>query len=268
MVALPLLPPPLLLLISSLASPEPSYFSSKKNVFNVYFVKVLWAWTTVAFILLRPRRNAIVRYSIFTVYWFIITQWFFGPAIIDRGFRISGGRCEGMETYSSIECRLKGGKWVGGHDISGHVFLLSIASVFLWMEALVSGKTSQVERGILTDELNQATVLETRSGARYVTNDTVSSVDSPQPSSLSSYSVPQQFAFAISALSLLMLMMTAVYFHTAFEKVYSYESNVGFAGFLTLLQISGLIVAYLGLFIVYILPRTQAVLQKYIGMPF
>ena len=91
----------------------PSYFARKSYVLNGYFVKALWARTTLAFVsftILHPltgrwsddhgaRRKvqAFLRFAAVTVWWGIVTQWFFGPAIIDRGFTLTGGRCELLE---------------------------------------------------------------------------------------------------------------------------------------------------------------------------
>ena len=89
-----------------------NYFARKNNVFNIYFVKIGWLWTTAAFVSLlitqpvfssslresssqqeaRFRRTlqAILRYALTTTVWYLATQWFFGPAIIDRGFVATG----------------------------------------------------------------------------------------------------------------------------------------------------------------------------------
>jgi len=69
---------------------------------------------------------------------------------MDRAFLVTGGTCEmldaagpdamGMSTgkllITSAACKLQGGRWRGGHDLSGHVFLLTHASLFLWSELL------------------------------------------------------------------------------------------------------------------------------------
>ncbi|CAI4218081.1 unnamed protein product [Parascedosporium putredinis] len=78
----------------SQASP-PSYFAHKGNVFNRYFVKQGWAWVTASFAffaLTHPalgagsrRAQAFARYGVTTLWWILVTQWFFGPALIDRG---------------------------------------------------------------------------------------------------------------------------------------------------------------------------------------
>ena len=90
----------------------PAYFALKSNILNVYFVKIAWLWVSAAYVLflffhpsngpsqnnlpvLTPKRlRGVVRYTLVTVWWILVTQWCFGPALIDRGFRISGGACE------------------------------------------------------------------------------------------------------------------------------------------------------------------------------
>src|SRR5205807_7286989 len=73
------------------SSPEStnSFFSHKRNFVNVIFVKYGWLWTTLAFLIhtrrLRPslRVKAILRYAVATIWWILVTQWFFGPPIMD-----------------------------------------------------------------------------------------------------------------------------------------------------------------------------------------
>ena len=61
-----------------------------------------------------------------------------------------GGQCELVEMaeagkgdmddtrqfLTGVACKAVGGKWKGGHDISGHVFLLVLGSMFLFEEVL------------------------------------------------------------------------------------------------------------------------------------
>ncbi|KAF8543916.1 inositol phospholipid synthesis and fat-storage-inducing TM-domain-containing protein [Trichophaea hybrida] len=143
-----------------LLSPSPatneSYFSQKGNLFNVVFVKYGWLWTTFAFLVhcTRLRKSskpkAALRWGLATVWWILVTQWFLGPPLMDRAFLVTGGTCEMLDTegpdamgmskgkllITSAACKLQGGKWRGGHDLSGHVFLLTHASLFLWSELL------------------------------------------------------------------------------------------------------------------------------------
>ncbi|RPA99676.1 hypothetical protein L873DRAFT_1806170 [Choiromyces venosus 120613-1] len=145
----------------SVFSPSPastnSYFSQKRNIFNVFFVKYGWLWTTFVFLIhtsrLRSssRPRALLRYAVATLWWISVTQWFFGPPIMDRTFLVTGGTCQLINTdpmlakkemgtaqmvFTSAACKVAGGKWSGGHDLSGHVFLLTHASLFLWSELL------------------------------------------------------------------------------------------------------------------------------------
>lgn len=141
-----------------LLSPSPavnsSYFSKKSNIPNILFVKFGWAWTSAVFLLhLRRVRSshskALLRWGLATVWWILITQWCFGPPVMDRTFLVTGGTCkmlsvgaipEGMSAprrvFTGAACKVAGGNWSGGHDLSGHVFLLTHASLFLWSEVL------------------------------------------------------------------------------------------------------------------------------------
>ncbi|KAL8646137.1 MAG: hypothetical protein Q9210_006306, partial [Variospora velana] len=114
----------------------PNYFALKKNVFNLWFVKVGWFWFTVAWavwvavgvgmvksktqkrqqgrvveltedeedeakgeegLVLTPQRlRSLLRWAAVTAWWMLVTQWCFGPPLIDRGFRLTGGACELM----------------------------------------------------------------------------------------------------------------------------------------------------------------------------
>lgn len=176
----------------------PSYFATKRNVFNVYFVKRGWGWLTLAVLLfafgaargraaielalpglgdrwswaaprlteikntaerreeqdarVRRRWQVLIRWAAATAAWFVVTQWCFGPSLIDRVYRLSGGACvkllqeeftAGTETQrmlasaaSHAACRVAGGQWSGGYDVSGHVYLLVLGSGMLWLEVL------------------------------------------------------------------------------------------------------------------------------------
>ncbi|KAI8055332.1 Fat storage-inducing transmembrane protein [Syncephalis plumigaleata] len=111
---------------------------------------------------------ALTRWMLATAYWWIITQWMVGPSLSDRVYRWSGGRCYPIDEHgqpvlsglvdnendmgqstsdphqhlfnvldvqpTAIACRQAGGRWHGGHDISGHIMLLIHASLFLQSE--------------------------------------------------------------------------------------------------------------------------------------
>ncbi|MCJ1365168.1 hypothetical protein MMC16_004288 [Acarospora aff. strigata] len=255
------------------ANLAPSYFAQKKNFFNVFFVKIGWFWTTLAFfiflfthpstgpskalVLTPPRLQAALRWGLLTLWWTFVTQWFFGPPMIDRGFRLTGGQCElladpearaGMTDARKLAthaaCKAVGGKWFGGHDISGHVFLLVLGSGFLWME-------------ILPVILRHAGLREERLVAGEKTGITSAAVETQSVGDVGDRDAEQEKAgsggvnapLVVAGLSWWMLLMTAAYFHTWFEKF------------------TGLMVAFVGIFTVYFLPRAIPSMRAVIGMP-
>ena len=126
------------------------FFASRSNLLNKYFVKLGWGWFTPAFWLSvwarRPRNmlKSALNYCLGTTYWLLFTQWLRGPPLMDRIFLSTGGSCELevsdviKQVSSSSACRKAGGVWVGGHDPSGHVFILVHTSMLLWTELLPS----------------------------------------------------------------------------------------------------------------------------------
>ncbi|KAL8771981.1 MAG: hypothetical protein Q9209_002646 [Squamulea sp. 1 TL-2023] len=223
----------------------PNYFALKRNVFNIWFVKVGWFWFTVAwavwvilgmgmvgrskaplrekgriveldddvdeeeeekeesggiFVLTPQKLQSILRWAVVTLWWMLVTQWCFGPALIDRGFRLTGGQCELIRSESARQemgdvrefvtgaaCKLAGGKWKGGHDISGHVFILVSGSASLGLEVL------------------GAMVNDARTGAER------------KQERLGKWG--WGIVVGVVGMSWWMLLMTAAYFHTWFEKV-------------------------------------------------
>ncbi|KAG2217528.1 hypothetical protein INT45_009953 [Circinella minor] len=166
--ALLLYPLTVLFLSSTLAGHiPPSYFSNSHNIFNVYFVKLGWLWTTLAFsslLIFQPTTTtttrttnnnnkllqSLGRYICMTLYWIVMTQWLLGPSFVDRMFVATGGSCHFENTSSPLiaaainknmilqqaTCRSSGGRWHGGHDVSGHCVLLIHASLFLLEELM------------------------------------------------------------------------------------------------------------------------------------
>lgn len=106
-----------------------------------------------------------------------------------------------------VACKLAGGKWQNGHDISGHVFLLVLGSMFLFEEVLhvvLKSSRTKEERTII---MNDGAIK-----SAHVEGD--GTVDIPGQWTLGS-----KIVLGIGGLSLYMLLMTAAYFHTWFEKV-------------------------------------------------
>lgn len=151
-----------------------------------------------------------------------MTQWFFGPAIVDRSFVLTGGRCEDVRpktpghpaselsaVFTAAACKAAGGAWRGGHDVSGHVFMLVLASAFLVFEALGA---SRAESGTSVE------------GGK-------AKQDSEEPAEKQSDVSPDdtvkvwglRFVWGVAGLSWWMLFMTAIWFHTWLEKVRSYS---------------------------------------------
>ena len=213
----------------------PSYFALKRNLVNLYFVKINWLWISLAFLtflffhringppgpVLTPRKlRGALRYLAATAWWFLVTQWFFGPALIDRGFRITGGACElagrfegtggKTELVTARTCKAVGGVWKGGHDISGHVFILVLGSAFLGMEllpVLIGSKG-----------LADARVVKRRDGERSQVAGEATDSWSDEPEGMMGQ-VATWAPVIVAGLNWWMLLMTAAYFHTWFEKV-------------------------------------------------
>jgi len=147
-----------------------------------------------------------------------VTQWFFGPALIDRGFMITGGACElaqkyegsggKAELFTSQACRAVGGVWWGGHDISGHVFILVLGSAFLGLEILpvLVGKKGLREERVVRRSDGRIGRAEREGGEQEERGG--EGVGAP---------------VVVAGLSWWMLLMTAAYFHTWFEKVSGYS---------------------------------------------
>lgn len=233
-----------------------NYFARKNNIFNVYFVKIGWLWTTAAFVSLlifqplysssrresspqqqaRFRRTlqAILRYALATTVWYLATQWFFGPAIIDRGFVATGGKCEraleevgkmtagersptGLETlFTAATCKASGGAWNGGHDISGHVLMLVLATGLLAFEAVGASAyapacVSQV--GPTADAGRERKASDA---------DSTPVTDSTETGGFArTWSL--RLVWGVVGLGWWMLFMTAIWFHTWLEKVSAFS---------------------------------------------
>jgi len=142
--------------------------ASKRSLLNVVFLKWSWAWTTAAFLPLLvtssvKRTRRLLQWAFASAAWFILTSWFFGPSLLTRLAAASGGEC-GLhigkafvpipQTYCSTSVPVARSthpelfpvvfesteaqsndplipRLRGGHDVSGHVFLLTLCFLFL-----------------------------------------------------------------------------------------------------------------------------------------
>ncbi|ORY63402.1 inositol phospholipid synthesis and fat-storage-inducing TM-domain-containing protein [Pseudomassariella vexata] len=250
---------------SHVQASAPSYFARKDNLFNVIFVKRGWGWITAAFVVLllthpslgsvTRKVKAAIRWGLVTAWWVLVTQWCFGPPVIDRGFRFTGGKCEGAvvrvaegkpdraDVLTAVACRASGGKWMGGHDISGHVFLLVLGSWFLlqemaWIAARAWFEGRRDDRCIVMGD-----------GAVKSAGVEAERVEGEELAKEQGLGLGGKFVVAVIGLCWWMLLMTAIYFHTWFEKL------------------TGLLVALLGIYPIYVLPRWIPALRQIIGLP-
>ncbi|RYP70363.1 hypothetical protein DL769_004989 [Monosporascus sp. CRB-8-3] len=227
----------------------PSYFARKDNLLNVLFVKRGWAWVTAAFVAFalsgrpalpgsaRRRIRAAARWALVTACWVLVTQWCFGPPLIDRGFRITGGRCraaheavaeEGVgaaatkDVFTAAACRAAGGRWSGGHDVSGHVFLLVLGSYFLAQEVgwvLVRAGALARSAGVREERCVVMPDGAVKGAGVEIERDGEGGGGGGGDAYGPALGLAGRFAVAVIALCLWMLLMTAIYFHTWFEKV-------------------------------------------------
>ena len=173
-----------------------SYFSNKRNVLNVYFVKFGWGWTLVVLIPFISLTSSVYtslnplailkhlsRMAVATWGWYFWVNLF---VYIEE----LTGFCEGEETLiSKRSCYQEGFYW-DGFDISGHSFL-SIYSALVIKEELQA-------------KLYWPSRFQHRNIARLVTP------------------LVEVFSFFAGLLLILwefMLVFTTIYFHTVYQKV-------------------------------------------------
>jgi len=184
-----------------------SYFSSKKNVFNVFFVKKGWGWTCGLLLLFIPVRLAhqgssvtstlrhLLRLLYGTLAWFVLTTSF---EFIENWT----GHCEGSVIIESkVDCLEENFKW-NGFDISGHCFLLAFCILLINDELYTFTKTDarkMVEASIEVWYFPQRTSTQVIHGAV-----------------LTSLSLVLTFLMILWEF---MLFFTCLYFHTTFQKV-------------------------------------------------
>lgn len=269
-------------ILSPVAAPPPSayssdlpirpstfnYFAGKRNILNLFFVKIGWFWTTMAFLLLQLTTNppqlsrppfrtrhflqAAARYGLVTLAWIFVTQWFFGPALIDRSFKSTGGRCEARadqpisnkdvdleSILTGLACKAIGGRWKGGHDISGHVFMLVLSSAFLFFEFFLSDAQSS------HPNVSPAAAAAIAANTTPEEKKAVGGWESESMAKARLYT--RYFVWIVIALDLWMLLMTAIWFHTWLEKV------------------SALILAESSVWAVYFMPRLVPIWKMVVG---
>jgi len=172
-------------------------------------------------------------------------------------------RLKALATHAA--CSVAGGKWRGGYDMSGHVFLLVVGSGMLWLEMLpvlmpawrefgaarvvkmADGRVVRVGSAGATVAATQVSVPlndPVEAVSKVVSVEAQSRQRSAQIKSSATY-----LALGVALLSLWMLLMTSAFFHTWSEKA------------------SACVWAIFVLWTVYFLPRGLPVLRDIIGMP-
>jgi len=150
-------------LIGDFAPFPKTYLARRDNLFNVYFVKMGWAWTlllTTPFLCLtslilccgdrnRFLYNHLPRIVIATGAWFCWTKLF---NIIEASY----GKCnyKGFDTKSLC---LRAGHFWHGFDISGHSFILVYASLVLIEEARPIVQWETIREHIRNEGHNRST---------------------------------------------------------------------------------------------------------------
>lgn len=138
-----------------------TYFSRSDNLFNVYFVKMGWAWTllfSVPYLFLTSftlccgnmqkfLKHHLPRILIATVFWFVWTKLF---NIIETNY----GRCT-IRTFETKYSCLKAGHFWHGFDISGHAFILIYSSLVLIEEARPIIKWESIKEHIRNEVHNR-----------------------------------------------------------------------------------------------------------------
>ncbi|KIY49086.1 hypothetical protein FISHEDRAFT_42007 [Fistulina hepatica ATCC 64428] len=146
------------------------YWANKSNFLNVYFIKKAWAWTSGVFLLAfftspasARTARAFYKWVIGTLTWYAFTSWFFGPPLFERVIVASGGQCvlslpagnivtvpqEYCHSHATLSPATHPDlfasvastpvmEWAGGrprlrlgHDVSGHIFLLTMSVLLL-----------------------------------------------------------------------------------------------------------------------------------------
>ncbi|ODV86192.1 hypothetical protein CANARDRAFT_197102 [[Candida] arabinofermentans NRRL YB-2248] len=174
--------------------------------------------------------KSLKRFGIVTLLWFFYSQWFFGMPLMDKIFILTGGSCynipetiKGIRDYgkpitntvvgnlyssndvSSFTCRRLKGKWYGGHDPSGHIYLLSLSSMFLLIECFEFYNLNDL---IMQLQNFKSTILNLYNTKKFEYLKQL----------LLEY--PLIWVGLLIGLWFWMLLMTSIYFHSLIEKLF------------------------------------------------
>lgn len=205
-----------------------TYFARSDNFFNVFFVKMGWAWTLavcVPYAVLTSRvlccgnterllKQHLLRIVIATTFWFVWTKSF---NLIESMY----GRCN-VRNFNSKSACLKAGHFWNGFDISGHAFILIYSSLVLIEEARSINGWDSIKEYLRNEEYNRVTREPANTNPlRNLSNTELQTVKT----TYEKYTPYIQLLFiAMTVLQLLwdvMLVSTMMYYHRMVEKVLS-----------------------------------------------
>lgn len=215
----------------------PSYFSNKRNVFNMLFVKWAWGWTfvlTSVFIcfssfvytggnvkLIRAHAMRLIAGS---ACWYTMTG-FFNYVFIATGrcHSVAGDAERAHASQSFAACSRAGGRWVG-FDISGHCFLLVMANLWILEELkclLFWSKLSDIIQPFSDSATNQGGSSPTVHPAlRHVDPERLRCARSAFQRLTGSVRALFSLTACLSMLWDFMFFMTVIYFHTMPSKLF------------------------------------------------
>lgn len=203
-----------------------TYFSRSDNLFNVFFVKMGWAWTlavSVPYVVMTARviccgdvnrllSHHVSRILIATGVWFVFTKSF---NYVENAY----GRCN-VRGFDTKPTCLKGGHFWNGFDISGHIFILMYSSFVLIEEARPIVGWENIKEHIRNEEHNRLTNEKSTTNPLRNLKDNEFQVVKYLYEQYTPYT--RLLFIAIAVLQLLwdfMMLCTMLYFHKMIEKV-------------------------------------------------
>lgn len=136
-------------------------------------------------------------------------------------------------------CKQGRGMWTGGHDMSGHVFMLVLSSAFLTLETHLSERYSQ--HPSIGPKAAAAVAAETSEAEKR-------ELGGWESSNLAEIQLwARRFVKLVILLDWWMILMTAIFFHTWNEKL------------------SGLLISSIAIYTIYFLPQFLPGWQRVIG---
>ncbi|KAK0461219.1 uncharacterized protein EV420DRAFT_1530947 [Desarmillaria tabescens] len=125
-------------LLSHLPHPlgQSIYWATKSNFLNVYFIKYAWGWTSAAFLFLWATSSPDTRTASRMLKWVTETAaWL--TMTVPHDFCFTKSTLTSAETHLFSASFVAPPGWEGkprlrkGHDVSGHIFLLTMSVLFL-----------------------------------------------------------------------------------------------------------------------------------------